>query len=611
VKRLSRILILALAGFFTFPRSAGAILVDALDPNRQWRLEKIEFSGNEKFSGDELSATIVTQERPWYRFWDERPLFDPVTFTTDLERLRRFYESRGYYGATLTYDLDVDPAREMVAARIKVREGEPVLISEIDVAVTLKSPEEKPPALPDQLPVKRGEIFREVEYQQAEQALRTSLLDSGYAHAETERKAEVDVDELNARIYYRIQPGPITFFGETAVRGTDTVEPDLVVRELAYETGEIYSLKKVAETREKLLALNLFGTVRVGPAQTQGAPVVLPMEVEVAEKPHREIKLGVGYSTEDQFRTQLEWRHLNWLGGGRRLSVQTKYSAIILAGEVNLVQPHFLTPRTQGIVKLSHDQEKEETYLRNVSRFAPRVDHRFSPTLTAFVGYRVEHNQLNDVGTATRAALGDIRRKGIVSGPTAGMVWNTADDPFNPKKGGVISLLLDQAGAIWGGQFSFFKITAEAKKYIDVGWNTVFASRLKLGLADAIGLDKNFPLFERFFAGGEKSVRGYGRRRLGPLTAADDPLGGLSLVEGSLELRRPVWKELNGAIFLDFGQISRRSFDLPFGNLQFSSGFGLSYATPVGPIRLDIGFPFKPPRGDKPWQIHFSIGAYF
>ena len=611
MKRLSKIVLLFLAGFSSFPQNALAVLVDTLDPTRQWKVARIEFSGNQKFPDETLRAALVTKERPWYRFWEERPPLEPVTFTTDLERLRRFYEAEGYYGALITYDLDTDREREWITVRIKVREGEPIVISEIGVAVAVKEPGQKPPTLPDELPVKRGEVFREVEYQQGEQTLRAFLLNSGYAHVQTQRKAEVNVDAQTARIHYDAQPGPVTFFGETKVNGTETVESALVLRELTYEPGEMYSLAKVAESREKLLALDLFGTVRVGPGQLQGTPVILPMEVEVAEKPHREIRLGLGYSTEDQFRTQLEWRHLNWLGGGRRLSAQVKYSAITLAGAINFVQPHFLTPRTQGTMKFSHDQEKEETYLRNVTRFTPRVDHRFSPTLTAFLGYRVEYDKLNDISTATRAALGDIRREGMVSGPTAGAVWNTSDDPFNPKKGQVITLTLDQAGAIWGGQFSFFKITAEAKKYIDVGWRTVFASRLKMGLADAIGSDQNLPLFERFFSGGEKSVRGYGRRRLGPLNAADEPLGGLSLVEGSLELRRPVWKELNGAVFLDFGQVSKRSFDLPLGNLRFSSGFGLAYSTPVGPVRLDIGFPFKPPRGDRAWQIHFSIGAYF
>ena len=602
---------MVLAGISIFSQSVLAAVVADLDPAKQWKTAGIEFSGNEKFSAGELRDVIVTKERPWFRFWEGLPEFDSVTFETDLERMRRFYESRGYYEAAITYDLEVDSERSAVTARVSVREGEPVLIGAIDVQVALKTPEQKPPPLPEQLPVKRGEVFRETEYQQAEQVLRNSLLDGGYAHAQSERHAEVELAERLARIRYGLRPGPITFFGDTAIKGLQNVEPELIEREIQYEPGEIYSLKKVTETREKLLALDLFGTVRVAPAQTEGTPTTVPMEVEVSEKAYRQIRLALGYGTEDQFRTQLEWRHLNWLGGGRRLSAQLKYSSILIAGATELVQPHFLTPRTQGAMKLSHDQETEETYLRNVTRFSPRVDHRFSPAWTAFLGYRVEYDKLNKISSATREALGDIRRDGIVSGPMAGVVWNTSDDPFNPKKGHVVSLTLDQAGAIWGGQYSFYKITGEAKKYFDIGWSTVFATRLKLGLADAIGAEKNLPLFERFFSGGDKSVRGYGRRRLGPLDSDDDPIGGLSLVEGSLEFRRPLWKELSGALFLDFGQVSRRSFDPPVDNLRFSSGFGLAYSTPVGPVRLDVGFPFKPPRGDPSWQVHFSIGAYF
>jgi outer membrane protein insertion porin family len=611
VGRLTNIFVLLLAGLTTFPRAASAVLIDALDPARQWRVARIEFSGNQKFSDDELTAAIVTTGRLWYRFWEDRPALDPVTFTTDLERLRRFYESRGYYRAVITYDLDVDEERGLVSVRVRVREGEPVLISDIDVAVTLKEPDQKPPALPDQLPVKRGDVFRETEYQQGEQTLRSRLADSGYAHVQTQRKAEVDVDELQAQIQYGVQPGPITFFGETEVKGLESVAPQVVLRELTYRPGELYSLKKVAESREKLLALDLFGTVRVGPAETQGAPVILPMVVEVTEKPHREVRLALGYGTEDQFRAQLEWRSLNFLGGARRLSITGKYSSITQSGALTFIQPHFLTDQTQGSIKLNHDQETEETYLRNVTQLTPRLDHRFSREWTAFFGFRSEYDHLNKISDATEQALGNIRQHGFLIGPTAGMVWNTSDDPFNPKKGHVLALTLDQAGTIWGGQYNFLKMTGEAKKYIDIGWNTVFASRLKLGLADPIGAEKNYPIFERFFAGGEKSVRGYGRRRLGPLNAADEPLGGLSLVEGSFELRRPIWKELNGAVFLDFGQVSRHTFDLPFDDLRFSSGFGVSYSTPVGPLRLDIGFPFKRPPGDRPWQIHFSIGAYF
>lgn len=612
MRRFAAFLLATLAGILALAQSSNAVPIDALDPNRRWRVGRIELSGNRVFADSELKDVIVTRERPWYRFWDERPEFDPIAFGTDLERLQRYYEARGYYETTVSYDLEVDEERGLVSARVEIHEGlPPVLISAIDVEVAADPQTLKPPPLPDELPVKRGEPFREAEYQQAEQVLRAAFLRRGHAHVQSERRAEVDLDERRATIRYAIEPGPVAIFGPSSVRGTETVAPELVSREIAYRAGEIYSLDKILETRENLLALDLFSSVRVGPAEMTGAPPVVPMEIQVAEKSHREIKIGVGYSTEDEFRTQLEWRHLNWLGGGRRLSVAGKYSSIALSGAINFVQPHFLTPRTQGQLSFSHELEKEQTYNRNVTRFAPRLNHRFSRSLTAYLAYRVEYNHLYNIATATELALGDIRREGVLMGPSAALVWNTSDDPFYPKKGEVISVVVEHAGGPWGGEYKFYKITAEAKKYVEMGWQTVLAGRLKLGLGDAIGSDRNYPLFERFYAGGEKSVRGYGRRRLGPLSASDDPLGGLSLLEGSLELRRPIWRELGGAVFIDFGQVSKRSFDLPFEKLQFSSGIGLSYTTPVGPLRLDVGFPFRPPKGDKAWQIHFSIGAYF
>jgi outer membrane protein insertion porin family len=607
VRPLSQIVIALLLGLMLFPELACAVLIDALDTTRQWKVEAIEFSGNKTFSADDLSEVMTTKARPWYRLWEDRPSFDPITFQNDLEKLRRFYESKGYYGATVAYDLEIDESKSAITARITIDEAPPVLISEVNVEVKGDSSAQAVP--PKELPLKPGAIFREAEYQQAEQFLRTVFLDHGYAYVKTERKAQVNVDERRASIQYTIEPGPIAVFGATEVKGTDTVDPKIITRELTYHAGETYSQSKISESRDKLLALDLFASVRIGPAETQGTPTGVPMEIEVTEKSHREVRLGVGWGTEDKFRAQLQWRHLNWLGDGRRLSITGRYSSIAIRGAIDLVQPHFLTPNTQGAINGSYDQEDEETYLRHVGRLAPRLEQQFSKTLTGFVLYRLEYDKLNDIDQATVNALGPIRRKGFLSGPSAGIVWSTTDDPLNPKKGEVVTFGFDYGG--WGGDFNFYKMTAQGKKYIDIGWQTIFASRLKLGLADSIGPDENLPLFERFYAGGENSVRGYVRRHLGPLSSSGRPLGGLSLVEGSLELRRPIWKELSGAVFVDFGQVSKRAFDLPFGDLQFSRGFGVNYTTPVGPLSLYVGFPVHPPRGDRSWQINFSIGTFF
>lgn len=594
-----------LIGWLIFTQPAVAIPVDDLDPGREWRVQAIEISGNTKFSDSELAGEMLTRARPWYLFWQEPPVFDPVTFREDLERLRRFYEARGYYETRLTHDLIVDQERSRVRAKIEIVEASPVIVSDVAVEISGSS------LFPPELPIKKGQTFTEESYRKGEDMLRQFFLDRSYAHVTTERRAEVDLDQDQVRVWYRADTGPPSVFGETTVEGTERVDPKIVLRELTYKPGEIFSPEKIAESQEKILALDLFSLVRIAPEQVHGKPSVVPMEAQVREKEPREIRLGIGYGTEDEFRAQIEWRHNNWFGDGRRLSILGKYSSISITGAIDFIQPHFIAPRGRGLVTLRQDREDEETFRLNATRFFPRFEYSFAKQLSGFVGYRLEYDRLDQIEAATVQALGSIRERGLISGPRLGLVWDTTDQLFNPTKGHIVSLTLDQVGKIWGGQFSFYKMTAEAKKYLPLGWETVLANRLKIAFGEPLGADKNFPLFERFFSGGEKSVRGFGRRRLGPLSAAGDPIGGLSLLEGSVELRRPLWGALGGALFLDFGQVSTRSFDLPVNNLQFAAGFGVSYQTPVGPLRFDVGFPFRPPRGDSSWQIHFSVGAFF
>jgi outer membrane protein assembly complex protein YaeT len=505
----------------------------------------------------------------------------------------------------VSHDLNLDSENSRVEVKIEIFEGSPVIVGDVDVEITGDSLSLPP------LPIKQGDIFVEEVYRKGEEVLRQFFLDRGYAHVVTERQAEVNLDQDQARVNYHADSGPLSFFGETTVQGTNDVEPYLILRELSYKPGDTFSATKIAESQQKILALDLFGLVRIAPKEVPGKPTIVPMEVQVAEKEPREISVGVGYGTEDEFRAQLQWQHNNWLGGGRRLSILGRYSSISITGAITLIQPHFFSPRTRGIISLRQDREDEDTYLLNASRFNPRLEHGFTPQLVGFIGYRLEYDRLDRIGQAAIEALGAVRERGMLSGPTLGLVWNTSDGPLNPTKGEVVSFTFGQAGKIWGGQYSFYKVTSEAKKYLLLGWETILAGRLKIGFAEPLGPEENLPIFERLYAGGEKSVRGYARRKLGPLDSRGNPIGGLSLIEGSLELRRAIWGPLGGALFVDFGQVSTRSFDLPVNDLKFGSGFGVNYQTPVGPLSLYVGFPIRPARGEASWQIYFSVGAFF
>jgi outer membrane protein insertion porin family len=594
--------------------SARAVTVDGLEQDVPWRVGSIEIVGNRVLDSGEVETVLLTKERAWWAPWRDRPAFDRVTFLGDVERVRRLFESRGYYGAEVTYDLTPDRTEETLEITFEVAEGDPILVESIDVEVKTAEPARDvvERGLRAGLPLKQGDVFVESEYIKGDEKIRNFFLDEGHAHAQTQRRAEVDRDRLSVRIGYSADPGPIATFGATEIVGTEDVEPYIVRRELTYREGEQFSLSKIDKSQAKIVGLDLFRGVRLSPQLEGGDPTVVPMRIDVKEKPPREFRFGLGYGTDTGPRGQVLWQHKNWLGDGRQLYLSLRVSEVKSDAEVRLIQPHmFGDEANRGFLSFRILRDDEETYDLLGAQLVPRFEHRFSPTLVGFVGYRVEYDEVSGVDQATSDAIGGVKKKGLLSGPTMGVVWDSTDDPLDATQGEVLSLELGQAGVLWGGAYQYWRGVAEAKKYFAIGWETVLAMRAKIGLADAIGDDDNLPIYERFYAGGEKSVRGYARHRLGPLSSTDRPLGGLSLFEGSVELRRPIWKQLGGALFVDFGNVSLKAFDPPVTDVKFAAGFGVTYKTPIGPLRLDIAFPFDPPASDASWQLHFSIGQFF
>jgi outer membrane protein assembly factor BamA len=262
-------------------------------------------------------------------------------------------------------------------------------------------------------------------------------------------------------------------------------------------------------------------------------------------------------------------------------------------------------------VPLTQTREDEPAYTLQRIRLAPRVERKFGTTIRVAAGVNVEYDELSDVPNATVRRLDEFEPRGIVSSLTAFAERNTTTDLLDPHEGSVVTFEAEQAGGPWQGDYSFYRASLEAKGYWPVFGTRVVAARGRIGTADAFGQSGDVPLFRRFYAGGISSTRGYDRWMLGPLNDHDDPVGGRSLLEGSVEFRTPIRGNFGGVVFLDVGEVRRQPHSWTVGDLQFGAGVGVRYYTIVGPLRLDLGFPFEAPRGEPSWQIHFSIGQEF
>jgi|YelNatPaOPRAMG01_1025707.scaffolds.fasta_scaffold14162_2 outer membrane protein assembly complex protein YaeT len=593
---------------FAGARAALALTVGDLDPSVQYRTGRIAFSGDHALSEEELLAQLNVRQRPWYMPWKTRPAFEPDDFAIGIRNLRLLYQMHGYYNARITYDLSVHD--RIVDAKIRIDEGRPAIVRRVSVKIDGYSP---PPGVPpvSLVPLKPGDVFTEEAYQKGEQVLRTFFANAGYARVSSKRRAEVDVASASARVWYTVHAGSQAVFGPTRLTGARRVSPRVIRRELTYRKGEKFSEARLGESRDRLLALNLFSSVNLVP-DLESAGSEIPVDLSVHERPARTLQIGGGYSTQDDMGGQLQWTDYNWLGDGRQMSVLLRYAAINSAANASLTQPFLFGVRgLQGVAQAGLLRDDEQTFLLNAPQFAPSVAYIINEQLTVSLGYQLMYGRVNNVNSSVVTALGGILRKGVVSGPALGLTWNTSNDPFYPTQGGIVMLHAMESSGIFGSNYSFYRATLEGRRYTLIGEGTVLATRLKVGLADSLGSKIDYPIFERFFPGGQGSVRGYGRWRLGPLSASNDPLGGLSDIEGSLELRHHVWGKLSGAVFVDFGQASLHSYDLPVSDLQFGFGPALMYQTPVGPLRVDLGIPSKTPRGDQSWQIYFSVGQFF
>jgi outer membrane protein insertion porin family len=195
-----------------------------------------------------------------------------------------------------------------------------------------------------------------------------------------------------------------------------------------------------------------------------------------------------------------------------------------------------------------------------------------------------------------------------------GLTYDSRDNVFDPKKGNIFSGSFEEAGGVLGGDKDFFKFIGRASHYFPLLRNSALELRARVGITKPYGNSDYVPIYERFFAGGAYTIRGYQERKIGPIAASKDPLGGESMFVGNIEYIYPVFSFLNVAAFFDTGNVWSRVSEFGSGGLKSGVGLGVRLKTPIGPIMVDYGIPLdkEPGENDKSGgRLHFSMSRGF
>jgi translocation and assembly module TamA len=616
-------------------------------------VDDLEIRGNQVLSAGDIKKRILTSETPWWPLAKKSP-FDPVEWQSDLARIERLYQTRGYYRAQVVKaDVKLEPrtARrpfDKVDLLVEVQENAPVKVSQVEVAGIDPLTAEEREEVMEELPLREAEVFRENDWQQAKSRLLRQLRDLGFARAQVAGQAAVDVGTMRADLTLRAAPGRRYQFGEVRIdAGTrsSTIDPAWVAEQTRLAIGDrkLYSDKALQEAQARVFAMGVFSTVRVDTAAEATADDQLPVVVHVRPGPLRSLRLGGGVGF-DQVRQEArvlgEWTHRNLYGGLRRLQLRAMAGWAFLPSTLAVVrnrveegarhgfiyrvtgnfdQPRFWrrpSLRLQSL--LESERTLEETYDAIGGRTMVGVRWEPHSTLALLPAYNLQAYWLN--GPATATAQSAPLTLGCTTDPCfvllsyleQSIVWDARDDPLEPRKGAYLALSLQEGGGPLGGGYDYLRILPEARGYFSFGEDDriTLAARVRLGsLITRSGEDS--ATVTRFYSGGSNWMRGFGVRRLSPLLLVPNadstdptaklalPIGGNGLVEGNFEVRSRFSDSLAAAAFLDYGQVT--SERVPLGRLPqllWAVGFGIRYLTPVGPLRADLGFrlPFgRPP----------------
>ena len=413
----------------------------------------------------------------------------------------------------------------------------------------------------------------------------------------------VDEARKTMSVTLHVDSGPLAYFGKTEFEGLNKVRPKVVEQKIIWEEGELYAPEKVQKTKRLLENSGLFVITHVEHAKEIIDDHLLPMTISVSERKSRSVAAGVSWSTHQNFGVGASWENRNFRNLGQTLRFSVDLTEFRQVGLASYRKPHFMRPTVTLVVTAAAEHEDTVGFQEQTYSLTARLEKKIKESILMSVGNRIEYERATETDNSTRYTLYNV---------PFFIRWNTTNNLFNPTDGETLDYNMDPFVDIAGNDVAFLINQIEGTIYrsLSKAGGVVFAGRLLLG--SIVGASRfDVPPPKRFYEGSERSMRGYSYRSVGPFNATADPIGGRSVMVASAEFRLRFTEYFGIVGFFELGNVFPDIF--PRFNRKYlkSIGGGLRYFTPVGPVRVDVGFPLDRRPVDSNLEIYLSIGQAF
>lgn len=597
-------------------------LVFEIDEGPLTTVREITFVGNREFSQSRLKEEIQTQESAWYRFLSTSDTYDPDRVTFDRELLRRFYLKRGYADFRVVSAVaELTPDREAFFLTITVEEGDRYKFGTVDIDSSLR--ELDPEAVRGELTTHEGDWYNSEEVENSVNALTSAVGDLQYAFVDVRPRVRRNREEKTIDLTYEVKEGPRVFVERIDISGNMRTEDRVIRREMLLAEGDPFNTSAMRRSERRVRDLGFFEKVTVNTVQGS-APDQTVVDVQVVEQSTGEISIGAGYSSTDGALADFAVRERNFLGKGQDVRFGTSLSQRTQEFDISFTEPYFLERDLSAGVDLfrtTRDNQSESSFDEKQTGFTLRLGYPLSPSLRQRVNYTLKEVDINDVDSDASRFIRDQEGKYITSSVGQDLTYDKRDSRIDPTDGYFITLSNDLAGL--GGDAEYLRNRLSGAVYFPVLEQVVLTVSGEAGITWGLG-DEEVRINDRFFLGGQ-TLRGFDSAGVGPrdLTGgSDDALGGTKFYRSTVELGFPLGlpEELGiqGHTFADAGSLWDADAEAQPGEdfrdenkLRVSVGAGVSWRSPVGPIRVDLAKAVKKQDYDETEVFRFSFGTRF
>jgi outer membrane protein insertion porin family len=578
-------------------------------------VRQIHFEGNAHFSEKVLRKQMKTRGKTLISFVDKSGRLDEVQLEQDLDKIREFYQDHGYIDVEVKNVRRDRTEKGPMTITVVISEGPQYHVRKLTVSGYQAASEPRIRAL---LKMKEGSVYSPKQLRDDAKAVADAYGSAGYVdlvvlpEGEPAGPAQIDV-------HYKIEEGVRSFVNRINIEGNTRTKDKVLRREVLVAPGDVFNTVRVDITKKRLENLGYFAKVETYPEETD-IPGRKDLTILVQEKRTGSLSFGGGFSTVDQLvgfaeLTQGNFDLFNWpsfTGGGQKFRLRIQYGTLRKDFILALTEPYFLDRRLalSGQLFYTEADYLSADYEQRNYGFQTELRKPINSYVYASLGYQIQEVDIFNVSPSSPDFILSQAGSTLESKIFGSVVFDSRDNALLTRHGQRITFSPFVSGGFLGGDVQVYALDLEGSQYFHLPKDLILLINGEIATVNQWGNGTEVPIYERLWLGGSNNLRGFPFREVGPQQNGE-PIGGQSMARTTVELTFPIIEKARGAIFYDTGFNNFSAWSFGFNHIASDIGVGLRLDLPIGPLRLDYGFPIQRDGYNGGGHFNFNVGYQF